>query len=181
MQATRKNKVWGEQILLICMQPIMTCIKPQLLFHKGHILCSLTLVTPTRHSNIQLTLLLKSCHDLHICHVLQFVAHRDAVVLQLRHTHLTVQGRLGADGCVPASHVWRHTGQSDLSHQEISLSTAKNFRQCNRQDAEKTFPWQIYIIVTDGRWLMSDETADVTGRTGTTRCQWGLTVESGVR
>lgn len=28
------------------------------------------------------TLLLKSSHDLHICHVLQFVSHRDRVILQ---------------------------------------------------------------------------------------------------
>lgn len=56
-----------------------------------------------------LTLLLKSCHDLHIGHVLQFVSHRDGVVLQFWDTHLAVQGRLGADRCVPATSIWNHT------------------------------------------------------------------------
>lgn len=63
-------------------------------------------VAPKRHADSLLTLLLKSCHDLHVCHVLQFIAHnRDGVILQLRHTHLAVQGRLGADRCMAPTHV----------------------------------------------------------------------------
>ncbi len=82
----------------------------------------------TRLSDSRLTLLLKSCHDLHICHVLQFVAHGDGVVLQLWHAHITVQGRLRADRCMPATHIWKHTGEPHLSHQDISLCRAKKNR-----------------------------------------------------
>ena len=61
-----------------------------------------------------LTLLLKSSHDLYVCHVLQFVAHGDGVFLQLRGPQLAVQGRLGTDGSLPASDVYKSRNQHKI-------------------------------------------------------------------
>lgn len=91
------------------------------------------IVLPNHKAAVQnspLTLLLKSCHDLHICHVLQFVAHGDGVLLQLRHPHLTVQRGLGADCGVPATHIWRHNGAvTYVTPRCIYASYGQDFKQ----------------------------------------------------